>query len=51
MAALSRAMAGVSGRTLIINVPGSIKGATESLEAVMPVLGHAVRLLRGDTSH
>jgi molybdenum cofactor biosynthesis protein B len=51
MAALSRAMAGVSGRTLIINVPGSVKGATESLEAVMPVLGHAVRLLRGDTSH
>ena len=51
MAALSRAMAGVSGRTLIINVPGSVKGATESLEAVMPILGHAVRLLRGDTSH
>jgi molybdenum cofactor biosynthesis protein B len=51
MAALSRAMAGVSGRALIINVPGSVKGATESLESVMPVLGHAVRLLRGDTSH
>jgi molybdopterin adenylyltransferase len=51
MAALSRAMAGVRGRTLIINVPGSVKGATESLEAVMPVVGHAVRLLRGDTSH
>jgi len=51
MAALSRAIAGVSGRTLIINVPGSVKGATESLEAVMPILGHAVRLLRGDTSH
>jgi molybdopterin adenylyltransferase len=51
MAALSRAMAGVRGRTLIINVPGSVKGATQSLEAVMPVVGHAVRLLRGDTSH
>src|ERR1700687_4482119 len=51
MAALSRALAGGRGRTLIINVPGSVKGATESLEAVMPVLGHAVRLLRGDTSH
>ncbi len=51
MAALSRAMAGVRGRTLIINVPGSVKGAAESLEAVMPVVGHAVRLLRGDTSH
>lgn len=51
MAALSRSMAGVRGRTLIINLPGSIKGATESLEAVLPVLGHAVSLLRGDTTH
>lgn len=51
MAALSRAMAGVRGRTLIVNVPGSVKGATESLEAVMPMLGHAIKLLHGDTSH
>jgi molybdopterin adenylyltransferase len=51
MAALSRAMAGVRGRTLIINVPGSVKGATESLESVMPVIGHAVQLLHGDTTH
>jgi len=51
MAALSRGMAGVRGRTLIVNVPGSVKGATESLEAVMPMLGHAIRLLRGNTSH
>jgi molybdopterin adenylyltransferase len=51
MAALSRAMAGVRGQTLIINVPGSLKGATESLEAVMPMLGHAIQLLHGDTSH
>lgn len=51
MAALSRAMAGVRGRSLIINVPGSVKGASESLEAVMPVLDHALRLLRGDTAH
>jgi molybdopterin adenylyltransferase len=51
MAALSRATAGVRGRTLIINVPGSVKGAVESLEAVMPVLGHAVQLLHGDTAH
>jgi molybdenum cofactor biosynthesis protein B len=51
MAALSRAMAGVRGRTLIVNVPGSIKGATESLEAVMPILGHAIQLLHGDTAH
>jgi molybdopterin adenylyltransferase len=51
MAALSRGMAGVRGRTLIVNVPGSVKGATESLEAVMPMLGHAIRLLHGNTSH
>lgn len=51
MAALSRGTAGVRGKTLIINVPGSVKGATESLQAVMPILGHAVQLLRGDTAH
>jgi len=51
MAALSRGLAGVRGRALIINVPGSVKGATESLDAVMPMLGHAVRLLHGDTDH
>lgn len=51
MAALSRALAGVRGQVLIINVPGSFKGATESLEAVMPMLGHAVKLLHGDTAH
>jgi molybdopterin adenylyltransferase len=51
MAALSRSMAGVRGQTLIINVPGSPRGAAESLEAVMPTLAHAVRLLRGNTSH
>lgn len=51
MASLSRSMAGVCERTLIISVPGSPKGATESLEAVMPVVGHAVQLLHGDTAH
>ena len=51
MAALSRGIAGVRGRTLIINVPGSAKGAAESLEAVIPVLDHAIRLLHGDTNH
>jgi molybdopterin adenylyltransferase len=51
MAALSRGIAGVRGHTLIINVPGSAKGAAGSLEAVMPVLEHAIRLLHGDTSH
>jgi molybdopterin adenylyltransferase len=51
MAALSRSMAGVRERTLIISVPGSPKGASESLEAVMPMVGHAIQLLHGDTLH
>jgi molybdopterin adenylyltransferase len=51
MAVLSRGVAGVRGHALILNVPGSMKGATESLEAVMPVLGHAIQLLHGDTRH
>jgi molybdenum cofactor synthesis domain-containing protein len=51
MAALSRGVVGVRGHALIINVPGSVKGATESLGAVMPVVGHAIQLLHGHTSH
>ncbi len=51
MAALSRGLAGVRGQTLVINVPGSPKGAVESLTAVIPVLEHALSLLRGDTKH
>ena len=51
MAALSRGVAGVRGKALILNVPGSVNGATESLEAVIPVLGHAIQLLHGDTKH
>jgi molybdopterin adenylyltransferase len=51
MAALSRSLAGVRGRCLIINLPGSVKGATESLEAIVPVLAHACELLRGETRH
>ena len=51
MAALTRGLAGVRGQSLVINVPGSPKGAVESLEAVMPVLEHALALLRGDTKH
>jgi molybdenum cofactor synthesis domain-containing protein len=51
MAALSRSIAGVRGSALIINVPGSLKGAIESLDAVVPLLPHALKLLAGDTKH
>ena len=47
-AMLSRAVAGIRGRTLIINLPGSPKGALENLQIVLPVLSHAVQLLTGD---
>jgi molybdenum cofactor synthesis domain-containing protein len=50
-ALLSRAIAGVRHETLIVNLPGSLKGATENLRAVLPVLPHAVEMLRGETAH
>jgi molybdopterin adenylyltransferase len=46
-ACLSRAIAGVRGTTLVINLPGSPKAATESLGFVAEVLPHAVSMLRG----
>lgn len=49
MAALSRGVAGSRAGTLIVNLPGSPRGASESLEAVLPVLPHAVELLAGAT--
>ena len=51
MAMLSRGLAGVRGRSLILNLPGSERGATESLAAVLPALGHALKLLAGQTEH
>ena len=51
MAALSRARAGSVGSTLVLNVPGSPKGATESLEAVVDLLPHALQLLSGNNRH
>ena len=46
-AVLSRGMAAVRGKTLIVNLPGSPKGAVESLEAVAHLLPHAVKVLNG----
>ncbi|MBI1737846.1 MAG: MogA/MoaB family molybdenum cofactor biosynthesis protein [Acidobacteria bacterium] len=46
-AALSRAVAGVRARTIIVNLPGSPKGAGESFDAVAGLLPHAVEVLRG----
>lgn len=49
-AMLSRAIAGIRGQTLIINLPGSPKGAVENLQIITPVLLHAVQLLKDDPS-
>jgi molybdenum cofactor synthesis domain-containing protein len=46
-AALSRAVAGTAGRALVVNLPGSPKGAVECLSAVLPALGHGLKVLAG----
>jgi len=50
-AALSRAVCGVRGQALILNLPGSPAGAVESLEAVAALIPHALELLSGKTEH
>lgn len=50
-AMLSRAVAGVRGSTLIVNLPGSPKGVRETLDVLHPVVGHALELLAGRDSH
>ncbi len=51
MAILSRAVVGVRGRTLIVNLPGSPRAALESLAVLEPVLDHALETLRGPHEH
>jgi len=51
MADLSRSLGGVLGSTLVLAVPGSRSGASESLTAIEPLLDHALETLRGHTQH
>jgi len=49
-AMISRALAGIRGRTLIINLPGSPKAAKENLGVIIPALKHAIEKIKGDES-
>ena len=50
-ASLSRAQAATRGTALILNLPGSVSGATENLAAVLHLIPHALELLEGNTKH
>jgi len=49
-AMISRAVTGIRGQSLIINLPGSPRGARENLAVLLPALKHTIEKLRGDTS-
>jgi molybdopterin adenylyltransferase len=51
MASLSRAQAATRGTALVVNLPGSVNGAVENLEAVLHLIPHALELLAGNTEH
>jgi len=51
LAALSRGICAIRGKSLLLNLPGSPAAATESLEAVLSILPHALELLSGNTAH
>ncbi len=51
MAALTRARAGTIGSSLVVNLPGSPRGATENLEAIIDLVPHILQLLSGDNRH
>lgn len=51
LAALSRAVVGLKGKTLLINLPGSPEGAEDSLRAILSLLPHAIGVIRGEAVH
>jgi molybdenum cofactor synthesis domain-containing protein len=51
LAILSRGIAGTLGKCVIVNLPGSPKGAQQSMESILHVLPHIIDLLRGNTEH
>ena len=51
LAVLSRSLAGTRGRVLIVNLPGSPRGAVESLDAIVELAPHVLDLLHGETEH